>query len=160
MNVILVEWQPKRLKKKPEKKFLPGIIIIKMTIIIKKKNYEAISQSLPPSSASSVMIMSYLPTDGSGPGLSADIARRQAPWFFFRLHWLNTGDARVQAKTWRAPFSKITHTHTHTNTHIYIDKLEWQKDLQQTSSHVVLFNTDVSPFGLLQCIYKIKTWIA
>ena len=30
---------------------------------------------------------------------------------------------------------------------IYIYKLEWQKDLQQTSSHVLLFNTDVSPFG-------------
>ena len=38
-------------------------------------------------------------------------------------------------------------------------KLEWQKDRQQTSSHVSLFNTDVSPFGLVQCIYKIKTWI-
>ena len=44
-------------------------------------------------------------------------------------------------------------------TYLYICyKLEWQKDLQQTSSHVLLFNTDVSPFGLLQCICKIKAW--
>ena len=34
-------------------------------------------------------------------------------------------------------------------------KLERQKDLQQTSSHVLLFNSDVSPFRLLQCIYNI-----
>ena len=32
----------------------------------------------------------------------------------------------------------------------------WQKDLLQTSSHVLLFNTDVSPVGLLQCIYKLN----
>ena len=38
--------------------------------------------------------------------------------------------------------------------------LEWQKDLQQTSSHVLLFNTDVSPFGFLQCIYKIQTYLS
>ena len=42
---------------------------------------------------------------------------------------------------------------------LYIYKLERQKDLQKTSSHALLFNADVSPFGLPQCIYKIKTWI-
>ena len=41
---------------------------------------------------------------------------------------------------------------------LYISKLEWQKDLQKTSSHALLFNADVSPFGFPQCIYKIKTW--
>ena len=102
------------------------------------------SQSLPPSSASSVMIMSHSidlaglahrknsltlhcfltwnsnqsdkisppyppgfhtkqgshpPTDRSGPGLSWHLAGRQDPWSFCCYTGLNTGDARVQAKT-------------------------------------------------------------
>ena len=53
--------------------------------------------------------VSHTPTDRSGPELSADIARWQAPGNFFSGYTgLNTGNAHVQGKTWQAPFSKIT----------------------------------------------------
>ena len=73
-----------------------------------KHNLLAISQ--PPGFLTKQV--SHPPADRSGPGLSAD-TQQASPCFFLFFFSVYTGlnttnNARVQAKTQRAPFSKIT----------------------------------------------------